>query len=83
MHVIGHQGVGVQGAAFFVQCLASPMQVGVVVLFGEEAGLTVVPSLHDVQRDFINVDAGAAGHGLQPDALLRQVVLALRHEIGG
>ena len=59
------------------------MQVGVEVLFGKEAGLTVVPVLHDVQRHFIKMNARVARHGLQPDSFLRQVVLALRHKISG
>jgi hypothetical protein len=51
-----------QSAVLFVQRFAQPVQVGVIVLFGKEAGLAVVTALHDVQRDSINVDAGAAGH---------------------
>ena len=42
---------------------AQPVQVGVVILFSEEAGFAVVAALHDMQRDAIEVDAGAAGHG--------------------
>jgi hypothetical protein len=36
------------------------VQVAAVVFLGEETGLTIVPSLHDVQRDTIKVDAVAA-----------------------
>jgi len=36
----------------------------VVVLLGEEAGFAVVAALHDVQGLAIEVDAGAAGHGI-------------------
>jgi hypothetical protein len=46
-----------------VQRFVQPVQVGVVVLFGEVAGLAVVAALHDVQRDCVYVYAGAAGHG--------------------
>ena len=38
------------------------MQVAEVVVFSEEAGLAVVAALDDVQRDVVEVDAGAAGH---------------------
>ena len=38
------------------------MEVGGVVFLGEEAGLTVVTALHDVQGDAAEMDAGAAGH---------------------
>jgi hypothetical protein len=38
------------------------VQVAAVVLFAEETRLTVVASLHDVQRHAIKVNAGAAGH---------------------
>jgi len=47
-----------QGALFLVQRFAQLVQVGVVVLFGKEARLAVVPALHDVQRDSVDVDAG-------------------------
>jgi len=62
VHVVGHQDIGVQGAMFFVQGFVKPVQVGVVVLFGEEARLAVVTALHDVQRDVVEVDSGAAWH---------------------
>ncbi len=38
------------------------MKIAVVVVFAEETRLTVVASLHDVQRHAIKVNAGAAGH---------------------
>jgi hypothetical protein len=38
------------------------VKIAVVVVFAEETWLTVVPALHDVQRNAIKVDAGAAGH---------------------
>lgn len=59
--VVAHQGVGVQCAMFFVQGSVKPVQVGVVILFGKEAGLAVVAALHDVQRDVVEVDAGEGG----------------------
>lgn len=32
-----------------------------VVFLGKEAGLAIMPALHDVQRDAIDVDAGQRG----------------------
>lgn len=40
-----------------------PLQIGLVVRFGEETRLPVVPTLHDVQGYAVKVNAGAAGHG--------------------
>ena len=51
-----------QGAAFFLERLAQPVKIGLVVFFSKEAGLSVVPALHDVQRYAIKMDAGTAGH---------------------
>lgn len=62
MHVIGHQYTGVQLAAGIAQPIGQPRQVGAVVLIAEETGVPVVAALHDVQRYFGEVDAGAAGH---------------------
>ena len=50
-----------QGAVLLAQRFVQPVQVGVVVLFGEEAGLAVVAALHDVQRDCVYVCAGGGG----------------------
>jgi len=44
-------------------CVVQPFQISQVVGVGKEAGLAVVPALHDVQGHAIKVDAGAAGHG--------------------
>ena len=38
------------------------MQVAVVVILAEEARLTIVPALQDVEWYAIEVNAGAAGH---------------------
>jgi len=45
-----------------VQCLAEPVQVGAVVLLAEEAAITVLALLHDMKRNFVEVDARAAQH---------------------
>lgn len=60
--MVSHERVGMQRAAFLFKRLAQPVKVGPVIFFGEEAGLTVVSALHDVQRYAIKVDARATGH---------------------
>lgn len=62
MHVIGHQCIGVQGAAVLAERLVQPVQIGEVVLFGKEAGRTVVAALHNVQGNAVEVNARAPGH---------------------
>ena len=62
MDAIGHQHVGVQGAPRLPERFSQPMQVALAIFFREEAGLAIVATLHDVQGDVIEVDAGAAGH---------------------
>lgn len=39
-----------------------PVQLGVVVLLGEEAGLTIVAGRHDVQGNTVEMRSGAAEH---------------------
>lgn len=62
MNMIGHQCIGMQGATLFCQYFAEPMQISVIVLFREETRLTIMPALHDVQRDIIQMDTWPAGH---------------------
>jgi hypothetical protein len=62
VHVIGHQYVGVQRAFGLAQCLAQSMQVAAVIFFGKETRLAIVTTLHDVERNAIEVDPRAAGH---------------------
>jgi hypothetical protein len=61
--MVGHQGIGVYLAAGMPGGIAQPFQIGQVIGDGKEAGLAVVPALHDVQGHAIYVDAGSAGHG--------------------
>ena len=63
MDVVCHQGVGMKRATLFLQGFAQPVEVGLVVLFSEEAGFAVMPALHDVQGYSVEMDAGASGHG--------------------
>jgi len=48
--MVGHEHIGVQDTTAFLEGLAQPVAVGQVVIFTEETGITVVPSLDDVQR---------------------------------
>ena len=52
MHMVGHEGEGMQRALFFYERLAQPVKVGLVVFFAEEAGFAAMPALHDVQRNY-------------------------------
>jgi hypothetical protein len=63
MHVVGHQHVGVQRALGLAERFPQPMQVVAVILLAEETGLAIVAALHNVQRNAIEMDTGAAGHG--------------------
>jgi len=62
--MVCHKHVGVQAAALSVQRLAQLVKVSEPVLLVEEAGGPIVPTLHDVQRQAVNVDWSAAGHML-------------------
>jgi hypothetical protein len=64
MDVVGHEGVGVDGAAPVGSRFLEPMEVAVAVLVGKEAGLAIDASLHEVLRNIGKLDARAAGHGL-------------------
>lgn len=60
--VVGHEGVGVQRAVFFLEGFAQPVKIGLVIFFTKEAGFAVMSPLHDVQGDTIEMNAGTAGH---------------------
>lgn len=59
--MIGHQRIGVKLNALTGERLAQPMQVALIILFAEKAGLAIVTTLHDVQRQAIKVNTRAAG----------------------
>jgi hypothetical protein len=42
------------------QRLAKPMQIARIIVLGEEARLAIVDTLHDMQWNTVEVDAGAA-----------------------
>ena len=64
MDMVGHEGVGVDGAAPVGSRFLQPAEVAVAVLLGKEAGLAIDASLHEVLRNIGKLDARAAGHGL-------------------
>ncbi len=59
--MVGHQHVGVQGAAAFFKGFAQPVTVAQVVLLGDEAGIAVMAALDNVQRYTGEVNAGPSG----------------------
>lgn len=61
--MVGHQHVGMQLRLGSLERFAEPVQVGMEVLLRKEARFTIVTTLHDVQRQAVEVDAGAARHG--------------------
>ena len=62
MDRIGHQHTGVQLATGRSERLAESALVGQIDVLSEEAGVPVMPPLHDVQGHAGKVDAGAAWH---------------------
>jgi hypothetical protein len=50
MNMIGHQCVGVYGAAASASRLFQPMEIAVVIFIGEKTRLAVDAALNDVQR---------------------------------
>ena len=61
--MIAHQRVGMKLAFVVIERFAQPVQVAGVVVLAKEARLAVVPAQDDVERDTIELNAGAAGHG--------------------
>ncbi len=60
LNVVGHEHVSAKRAPLALQNLAKPAQVGVIVRLVEDAGLAIVPPLHDVQRNNVEMDAVSA-----------------------
>jgi hypothetical protein len=63
MDVIGHENIGTQGTFALDERLAQPMQIALIIFLSEEAWFTIMPALHDMQRNVIEMDTRAAGHG--------------------
>lgn len=62
MNVVGHQHIGMDGAAVIGSRFLQPMEVAVIVLLGEETRLPIDAALHEVLGQVGNSDSGAAGH---------------------
>jgi hypothetical protein len=62
VYMIGHQHIGVDGAAAIASRLFEPMEVALIVLLGKEAWLAVDAALNDVQRVVGKQNAGATWH---------------------
>jgi hypothetical protein len=60
--MVCHEHVGVHPAMLAGQRRAQPIEVSKPVLLIEEARRSIVPTLHDVQRQAVNVDSATAGH---------------------
>jgi len=60
--VVGHQHIGVQAHAGFLQAFPKPVSVGLVVLFSKKAGRAVMAALDDVMREISDMQAGATWH---------------------
>ncbi len=50
------------GAASIASCTFQPVEVAVIVLFGEKTGLAVYAAQKDAQRDFGELETSAARH---------------------
>lgn len=62
MNVVGHQDVSVELAASLPEGFVQPVEVGVVIVFVQEAGVAVVPALHDVQGQTIKMGTATTWH---------------------
>ena len=63
MNVVGHQCISVNGAVVIASRFFQPMELAVIVLFGEKARLAIDAARYDVQRHFSELDTWAARHG--------------------
>ena len=57
MDMVGHQRIGMELATAGFQCLRKPLALRVVIVLAEEAGVPIVASLHNVQRQARKMDA--------------------------
>ncbi len=67
IRVVGHQYVGVDGAAELIGELLEVLKVELVVLFRVETDRAIVAALDDVPRDAGEGKTGAAGHECDPE----------------
>ena len=71
--MIGHQAVGVNGAAEARRKSGQVIQIGNVVAFFEEAVRAIMPALYDVQAEFWNLDARPPRHKTENGAALARL----------
>jgi hypothetical protein len=62
--MIGDQHVGMELPVLARRGVTQPAKVGVAILVIEEAGSTIVATLHDMRWYTVDVDARTPGHGL-------------------
>src|SRR4249919_1001569 len=61
--MVGHQHVGMYGAAMPLRGLVQQRQIGEVVIWLKETGLAIVPTLDDVLRDAREIGTRGTRHG--------------------
>jgi len=64
MDAVGHQHIGMYGAAVSGSGIAQFVEVARAVDGREEAGAAIVAALHEVLRQAGQVDAGLSWHGV-------------------
>lgn len=64
MHVVGHQHLGMYGAAVSGCGVSQFVEVARAVDGREDAGAAIVPALHEVLRHAGQVDAWLSWHGV-------------------
>lgn len=62
MNVVGHERIGVQRALGLGQSLTTSAHVAREIFLTKATSFTIVPALHDVQRNVVKLDARSAGH---------------------
>jgi hypothetical protein len=70
-----HRRIRVYGAATLDREQHQPVKGEPLILFSEEAGCAVVPTLHDVERQTGQIDAWPAGHELLTPVRARALTL--------
>jgi hypothetical protein len=52
MHMVGHQYIGMTLNMVAFQRLAQSVKIKLVIIFCEKTGFPVIPTLHNMGRDF-------------------------------
>jgi hypothetical protein len=61
--MIGHQHIRVQRTSGVFKRFRSPVAVTDVIIFSKETRISIVSTLHNVQRHIWQMNSAAAGHG--------------------